>query len=201
MANLTFNGQRLLFPVSGGIGGILNFIPSLLINDWFLPSLDELNQMYINLHQEGVGGFNTNGYYWTSSEYSTFFAWKQTFDGGNQIRTQTKAGSKSRVRSCRTFTDSIGAYSLRDTGPGTGLIFYIDGTTYYESAPYDQTGTVLDDLAYWCDNDLGGTILGASGTAIGTGKSNTTTMINYSGYGDSGWLVAAKLSDDLIISL
>lgn len=52
----------------------------LTYDDWFLPSMYELNQMYINLSKEGVGGFaQTNAVYWSSSEYDSRNAWYQFF--------------------------------------------------------------------------------------------------------------------------
>jgi len=50
-------------------------------SDWFLPSSDELNQMY--LQKIVIGGFS--GYfYWSSSEYSDSSAWNQYFWNGSQ---------------------------------------------------------------------------------------------------------------------
>lgn len=68
-------------------------------------------------------------------------------------------------------------YSLRDTGPAGGLIFYInpdyiaDGWRYLEAAPSDQ----IDDTQWGCDGTL---ISGADGTAVGTGKQNTIDIEN-----------------------
>ena len=50
-------------------------------SDWFLPSKDELNQMYVE--QITVGGFSSDGY-WSSSEYDGFTAWYQYFGNGYQ---------------------------------------------------------------------------------------------------------------------
>lgn len=52
-------------------------------DDWFLPSRDELNAIYINLHKHGIGDFK-NLYYWSSSEYSNTAAWYQSFGAGDQ---------------------------------------------------------------------------------------------------------------------
>jgi len=68
--------------------------------DWFLPSKDELNLMYKNLHVKGVGGFAT-AYYWSSSEGSALNAWSQHFSLGDQyygVKTFTV-----RVRAVRAF--------------------------------------------------------------------------------------------------
>ena len=50
-------------------------------SDWFLPSKDELSQMYFNLHQQGLGGFS-NFYYWSSSEAAYNNAWVRRFANG-----------------------------------------------------------------------------------------------------------------------
>lgn len=52
-------------------------------NDWFLPSKDELNLMYVNLKKEGIGDF-ASACYWSSSEHSSGFAWEQNFRSGAQ---------------------------------------------------------------------------------------------------------------------
>jgi len=51
-------------------------------NDWFLPSKDELNLMYQNLKQKGLGNFN-DWIYWSSSQYG-FLVWIQDFTDGLQ---------------------------------------------------------------------------------------------------------------------
>ena len=52
-------------------------------DDWFLPSKDELNEMYQKLQRNNLGGFY-EGSYWSSSEYSAIYAWYQGFSGGTQ---------------------------------------------------------------------------------------------------------------------
>ena len=51
-------------------------------SDWYLPSKDELNKLYIN--RVAVGGFSSV-YYWSSSEDFNFFAWVQNFANGFQL--------------------------------------------------------------------------------------------------------------------
>jgi hypothetical protein len=53
--------------------------------DWYLPSIDELDMMYVNLHMQGLGGF-ANYYYWSSTEYvnNDLAVWLQDFFDGLQ---------------------------------------------------------------------------------------------------------------------
>ena len=53
------------------------------VSDWFLPSIKELNMMFKNLHEKGLGSFISDGY-WSSSEYGGHNAWTQDFNSGSQ---------------------------------------------------------------------------------------------------------------------
>jgi hypothetical protein len=48
-------------------------------SDWYLPSRDELNKLYLN--RVAIGGFASNGY-WSSTETNNYVAWRQGYDGG-----------------------------------------------------------------------------------------------------------------------
>ncbi|MBV1872527.1 MAG: DUF1566 domain-containing protein [Gammaproteobacteria bacterium] len=69
-------------------------------DDWYLPSKDELNAMYVNLHLNGVGGF-ASSLYWSSSEASANVAWSQYFSYGTQ--TGDPKYDTLRVRAVRAF--------------------------------------------------------------------------------------------------
>ena len=51
-------------------------------SDWYLPSKDELNKLYLN--RIAVSGFNNN-FYWSSSENDVSNAWFQDFTNGSQF--------------------------------------------------------------------------------------------------------------------
>ena len=69
-------------------------------NDWFLPSMDELNLMY---HQrELIGGF-TSGNYWTSTQLQDYFAVRQDFDDGSGNSASVFKTQGHRVRVVRAF--------------------------------------------------------------------------------------------------
>jgi hypothetical protein len=68
------------------------------LNDWYLPSKDELNKLYLN--KTVVGGF-ANLYYWSSTELNNYYAWIQNFTNGNQIANDKDY--PNRVRAVRAF--------------------------------------------------------------------------------------------------
>ena len=71
-----------------------------VFNDWFLPSLGELNEMY---KAKGETGIPTTGYYWSSSENDVnTFAWMQNFVNGNQLG-GSKYATTYLVRAVRAF--------------------------------------------------------------------------------------------------
>ena len=78
-------------------------------DDWFLPSKDELNKLYLN--KEMIGGFEGDGY-WSSTEEDQQGAWRQSFYNGYQNygnkRSEGSKGAASgyygrHVRAIRTF--------------------------------------------------------------------------------------------------
>jgi hypothetical protein len=68
-------------------------------SDWFLPSKDELNELY--LQKAVVGGFTIFAY-WSSSEVDAIYAWAHIFDNGKQDSVD-KAVPALGVRAVRAF--------------------------------------------------------------------------------------------------
>ena len=67
-------------------------------SDWYLPSKDELNKLYVN--RLAIGGLSI-AYYWSSSETTINNAWECNFDGGPQMA--LNKNYSFRVRAVRTF--------------------------------------------------------------------------------------------------
>ena len=83
-------------------------------SDWFLPSKDELNQMYVNREvintaatADGVEGavfsYANNRYYWSSTEASSNDAWCQFFVTTTNNQNQPEKGYNYHVRAVRAF--------------------------------------------------------------------------------------------------
>jgi hypothetical protein len=73
-------------------------------DQWFLPSIKELNQMYINKSTlEAIPGFTAfgNHFYWSSSDYSSNSAWGQFLNSGSW--TDLNKSYANRVRAVRAF--------------------------------------------------------------------------------------------------
>jgi hypothetical protein len=85
------------------------------------------------------------------------------------------------------YADSV-PYETGDTGPSGGLIFYVDGSYCLEAAPSD----LVSDSVWSNVTDTSV----ATSTAIGTGQSNTTNIVNQAGHTTS----AAKLCDEYSIT-
>ncbi len=82
---------------------------NILYDDWFLPSKDELNKLFLN--KELIGNFEGDGY-WSSTEEDREGAWRQSFYNGYQNygnkRSEGIEGAASgyygrHVRAIRTF--------------------------------------------------------------------------------------------------
>ena len=75
-------------------------------SDWHLPTKEELNALYVNLKQLGVGGFAPK-YYWSSSEYISTgaigyaIAWRQNLNYGTPDFVNQNDGFQ--VRAVRAF--------------------------------------------------------------------------------------------------
>ena len=85
-------------------------------NDWFLPSLEELTEMYSQKNSieaaAGVTPFGTD--YWSSSEHNSSKAKSVDMSSGND--SNTNKSSQYRVRAIRTFSGGTGL-----SNPGSGF--------------------------------------------------------------------------------
>ena len=176
--------------------------------DWYLPSSDELSQMYVNREIIGIG----SGRYWGSSERTSY---ERGVSGYVQDFTYSNRGYDSQVeklsvRPVRAFASCVKSEvcAVGDTGPGGGKVFYAASSSftstgsacgtkcmYLEAAPTGwitaatpvvgqvncaTLGTsTLDPKCEWSDNAA--VVIAPVGILIGTGYANTSAMIAQSG--------------------
>jgi hypothetical protein len=103
------SGKRnteLIIEVLGEDGKAAQLCANLDVNgykDWFLPSMSELDLMFKNLKLDGLGSFNDD-WYWSSSssEYGSMAAWAQRFTDGSRNDYNHK-GNAYFVRAVRAF--------------------------------------------------------------------------------------------------
>ena len=106
------------------------------LRDWFLPSKDELNELF--LQKTIVGGFQQN-YYWSSSESDATRSFDENFLGGSQ-GTTVKDG-EDYVRPIRAFGTAPTTISVAAIG---GVTAPVSGATpvFTVTAANGYTGTV-----------------------------------------------------------
>jgi hypothetical protein len=83
---------------TSGAAWLCNHLTEGGYTDWYLPSKDELNKLYLN--RVAIGGF-VSLYYWSSSEYAANSVWYQNFNNGYQY--SLIKGFPRRVRAVRAF--------------------------------------------------------------------------------------------------
>ncbi len=93
------NTTAMIASCSSGAATIVSYYRGGGLADWFLPSKDELNQLY--LQRTVVGGFAAD-WYWSSSQFGAFNAWDTDFRHGGRQGNGGKFGS-DRVRPVRAF--------------------------------------------------------------------------------------------------
>ena len=96
------NNTTLIVAAQGAGTYAASVCDNLVLNgysDWYLPSKDELNKMYIN--QVAIGGLSSY-IYWSSSEYNANDAWLQVMSNGG-IGANNKFNNTIHVRAVRAF--------------------------------------------------------------------------------------------------
>lgn len=122
-------------------------------------------------------------------------------------RTQSWVSSNSAESGTTSPKPETFAYKVGDTGPGGGLIFFVDTSNQYPSFMYLEAAPVdLKDTYIWC-SDSSHAIVGLSeptGVPIGRGLANTNAMLTacssgaanaaheYSGGGKSDWFLPSR---------
>jgi len=136
---------------------------------WRLPSKDELNAMYHQLHLKGLGGFEST-YYWSSSEVGGYYAWSQFFGSGFQH--DSHRDSYLLVRLVRELEES-------GTFP-EGQIFSCNGQAFEVAERDEPEAMTLDEAMAIGDEDSPSDLIfdllrrahvAAGGTAEGHGSS------------------------------
>ena len=120
--------------------------------DWFCASSSELNQIYTELHQNGLGAFTASSY-WTSTENSSTEARRQSFGSGSQSIASKDA--RYRYRPVRSFLE-VEYYEIiyNENGLTSGSLPSSNGQYYIKgSEVIVNSGTSMsksgDDFVCW----------------------------------------------------
>ena len=105
-------------------------------SNWRLPTTEELNLMYENLHLKGIGRFASEDY-WSSSEDSSNSAWYQYFGFGCSQGNYSKLNS-IRSRAARSFKLQESEKYRIGQETETGFIFDIQEDMVFECKKQDE---------------------------------------------------------------
>lgn len=130
-------------------------------SDWYLPSLNELTEMFDR--RVAVGGFTTASY-WSSSEENGEFAKRLGFpDGGISGHVKSQGFRVRPIRAFAPLTDcQLGlSCEVGDIGPAGGRIIYVNPN---ESNEYDYVEAAPSDVApaVWCSGSKAATLIGGT---------------------------------------
>jgi hypothetical protein len=157
---------------------------------WYLPSIDELDLMYVNLHASAIGDFSDT-YYWSSSEETIVTAYGVDFNTGMEF-TQTKSTTGYNVRPVREFTSQTNY----DIG-GSGELGYVFSKS--DSSPWSYIEAYTHDINMssipWSDASAPSSI--ATLETLGSGSYNTSTIIAQDNHTSSAALFATFAGSDI----
>lgn len=165
-------------------------------DDWYLGSMLDMDRVYQNVIKApyNLGDMNISGAetYWTSSEFnfSGFpVAYVRIVNSGATAITGNK-GDTYLVRAVRDFTTTGDLYNLRDLGPAGGYIFHkVDLGTgdfkYWELGLENLTPSVWSNIT---SGEVG------TSTAIGSGQTNSDSIMSQSGHINSAALLCSNYS-------
>jgi hypothetical protein len=136
-------------------------------SDWYLPSKDELNKLYIN--KVAIGGF-ANSCYWNSSEEDIYFAWFQCFSDG-----YVNNGGKSNGRCVR----AVRSFPAFTPPVATTTVSSITATTASSGGTItsDDGASITSRGVCW-STSTGPTIALSTKTVDGSGTGTFTSSIS-----------------------
>ena len=172
-------------------------------SDWFLPSVDELSEMYDN--KDIIGGFSTN-HYWSSTEYFSSFAKVVKFSSGT-VSNLSKSSTKP-VRPIRSYTITSGG-GKADAASGVAGYMSQTGVSVTQNQTVSFTFTVQNynsatntlTLKNESGQDLATAIdITSDGTYVKTFDSlqNATEIRLHSSFGGSYSITNVTLVDGLV---
>jgi hypothetical protein len=121
-----FANTNTIITVQGAVtssyaAGIARAYTDGIYTDWYLPSQDELNKLYIN--RGAIGGFDgTMNYFWSSTESSSSSAKMQNYLSSGAVTDFSKNASGGYIRAVRTINlSSANIPALATTASATSI--------------------------------------------------------------------------------